>query len=60
MKLSFLFFGNKPDEKWQLCRQMGITHAIAKLAPEITGEEPIYDYSSFARSKEIFEKQGFE
>ncbi len=60
MKLSFLFFGNKPDEKWQLCKQMGIDYAIAKLAPELTGTRSIDDYNSFARSKEIFEEQGFE
>lgn len=60
MKLSFLFFGNQPDEKWQLCRQMGIDYAIAKLAPELTGEPSIDDLSSFTRSKEIFEEQGFK
>ena len=60
MKLSFLFFGNKPDVKWQLCKQMGIDHAIAKLAPELTGEASIDDYDSFARSKSIFEDQGFQ
>lgn len=60
MKLSFLFFGNKPDEKWTLCRQMGLDYAIAKLAPELTGDAPIYDYDSFARSKGKFEEAGFQ
>ncbi|MCF2505234.1 mannonate dehydratase [Dyadobacter sp. CY107] len=60
MILSFLFFGNTPDEKWQLCRQMGIDHAIAKLAPELTGDLAIDNYESFARSKEIFESNGFK
>lgn len=60
MKLSFLFFGNTPNEKWQLCRQMGIDHAIAKLAPEHTGMPSIDNYDSFARSKEIFEEKGFQ
>jgi len=60
MNLSFLFFGNKPDEKWHLCRQMGIDFAIAKLAPELTNEKSIDDYASFARSKEIFEANGFK
>lgn len=59
MKLSFLFFGNKPDEKWQLARQTGITTAIAKLAPELTGILPPWDYESLKRSKEIFEANGF-
>jgi len=60
MKLSFLFFGNKPDEKWQLCRQMGINDAIAKLAPELTGMPSIDNYDSFLRSKEIYNEQGFD
>lgn len=60
MKLSFLFFGNQPDEKWKLCKQMGIDHAIAKLAPELTGQSSIDDYDSFNRSKSIFEEQGFQ
>lgn len=59
MKLSFLFFGSKPDEKWQLARQIGISHAIAKLAPEITGTLPAWDYASLKASKEIFEANGF-
>ncbi|MDO6605689.1 mannonate dehydratase [Arenibacter palladensis] len=60
MKLSFLFFGNKPNEKWQLCRQMGIDFAIAKLAPELTGKLPPWDYDSLKSSKEIFKDNGFE
>lgn len=60
MKLSFLFFGNRPDEKWQLCQQMGITTAIAKLAPDLTGDAAIDDYDSFARSRQIFNDNGFE
>ncbi|MET3115534.1 mannonate dehydratase [Pedobacter sp. CG_S7] len=60
MKLSFLFFGNKPDEKWQLARQMGMKYAIAKLAPELTGDLPPWDFESLKRSKNIYEKEGFE
>jgi mannonate dehydratase len=59
MKLSFLFFGNSPDEKWVLARQMGIEHAIAKLAPELTGALPMWDYNSLERSKQIFTANGF-
>ena len=54
MKLSFLFFGNTPDEKWLLASQMGIEYAIAKLAPEITGELPPWDFNSLKKSKDIF------
>lgn len=59
MKLSFLFFGNKPDEKWQLASQIGITNAIAKLAPDLTGTLPPWDYESLKGSKAIFEANGF-
>jgi len=59
MKLSFLFFGNKPDEKWQLCKQMGIDDAIAKLAPELTGMPSINNYESLATSKKVYEAKGF-
>lgn len=57
--MSFLFFGNKPDEKWQLARQMGIDYAIAKLAPELTGALPPWNYDSLKQSKETFEAAGF-
>jgi len=60
MKLSFLFFGNTPDEKWVLARQMGIRYAIAKLAPDLTGDLPIWHLSSLKKSKEIFAENGLE
>ena len=55
-----LFFGNTPDEKWKLCRQMGINYAIAKLASNLTDAPSIDNYESFKRSKEIFEENGFQ
>ena len=60
MKLSFLFFGNKPDEKWQLCSQMGIHYAIAKLAPELTGALPPWDFDSLKMAKEMYKSNGFD
>ncbi len=39
---------------------MGIDYAIAKLAPELTGQKAISDFESFKQSKEIFEENGFE
>lgn len=60
MKLSFLFFGNTPDEKWRLCRQMGISYAIAKLSPELTGQLAPWDFESLKSSKEVFQRNGFE
>ena len=60
MKLSFLFFGNQPDEKWVLARQMGIQYAIAKLAPDLTGQLPLWDVESFRRTHNIFRENGFQ
>ena len=31
----------KPDRRWTVARQMGVTAAIAKLAPELTGRPPL-------------------
>lgn len=60
MKLSFLFFGNQPDEKWVLARQMGIRYAIAKLAPDLTGQPGLWDFDSFRQIHERFEENGFQ
>lgn len=60
MKLTHLFFGNKPDVKWQLVKQMGIDEVIVKLAPELTGDAAIDDLASFQKSKEIYEENGFK
>jgi mannonate dehydratase len=60
VKLSYLFFGNQPDIKWTLARQMGIKYAIAKLAPELTGDLPPWDLKSLERSKKVFASQGLD
>lgn len=60
MKLSYLFFGNRPDVKWQLCRQMGVGYAIAKLAPELTGHLAPWDLDSLKHSKAVFAANGFD
>lgn len=60
MTFAFLFFGNTPDEKWTLARQMGIGTAIAKLAPDLTGQLPPWDFDSLCRSKEVFAESGFD
>lgn len=59
MKFSHLFFSNQPDVKWALVRQMGVKYAIAKLAPELTGQLPPWDFDSLKTSKEVFEEHGF-
>ncbi|MBR4756909.1 MAG: mannonate dehydratase [Bacteroidales bacterium] len=60
MKLSHLFFSDKPDISWDLCSQMGIKHAVAKLSPELTGKNPIWDFATLKEAKEKFASRGFE
>ncbi len=60
MKLTHLFFTNKPDHRWQLCKQMGVDHAFAKLATDLTGNLPPWDYDSLAASVRTFERAGLE
>ena len=60
MKLSFLFMGDKPDLRWSLVRQMGVKYAVAKLAPQLTGKEPIWNYDVLEQAKQTFESNGFE
>ncbi|MEA4937057.1 Mannonate dehydratase [bioreactor metagenome] len=60
MKLSFLFFSDQPDNKWILTQQMGIRFAIAKLAPELTGKNPPWDFSSLKSSKDQYYANGFD
>ncbi len=61
MKLGLLLPPNPPagDPKWKLARQIGVNFAIAKLAPELTGDDPIWEYDSLRRSKDRFEAAGF-
>jgi hypothetical protein len=37
------------DRRWGIARQMGVTRAIAKLAPELTGDVPIDDRAALDR-----------
>jgi mannonate dehydratase len=50
----------KPDRRWVLARQMGITAVIAKLAPELTGRTPPWDVDSLRLSVATYREQGFE
>ena len=60
MRLAHLFFSDNPDRSWTLCRQMGIRYAVAKLAPELTGRSPVWDYDSLALAKKTFADNGFD
>jgi mannonate dehydratase len=59
MLLSHLFFGYPTEPQATLLRQMGIQHAIAKLAPELTGNHPPYDLNALKQAKDRFAETGF-
>jgi mannonate dehydratase len=50
----------KPDRRWVVARQMGVTAAIAKLAPDLTGRPPPFDESSLRASIAEYRSGGFE
>ncbi|MBR1705944.1 MAG: mannonate dehydratase [Bacteroidales bacterium] len=60
MQLSHLFFSDIPDVRWELCAQMGIRHAFAKLAPELTGRPDISDLETFRCARQRFADAGFD
>lgn len=59
MKLS-LFLPPLPDEKWSLALQLGVRSAIVKLAPELTGTLPPWDFDSLAAHQSRFRAAGLE
>ncbi len=48
------------DRRWSLARQMGVTRAIAKLAPELTGMAPPWDELALAAQVARYKEGGFE
>jgi mannonate dehydratase len=50
----------KPDRRWTVARQMGVTSAIAKLAPELTGRPPPWDAASLKAAINDYRAGGFE
>ncbi len=60
MQLSYLFFGYPTEPQASLVRQMGVRCAIAKLAPELTGDEPPYNFDALKRAKDRFADAGFK
>ena len=47
------------DRRWALARQMGVTDAIAKLAPELTGKPAPYDYDALKSEVDRYAEAGF-
>ncbi|MDO5565930.1 MAG: mannonate dehydratase [Planctomycetia bacterium] len=58
MKLT-MFLPFEPDLRWELARQAGVTHAVVKLAPELTGRTPPWDIDVLAEVKRRFTQAGF-
>ncbi len=52
------FLPARPDQRWTLARQVGITHAITKLHPDLTGENGPWDIDVLSASKHRFESEG--
>lgn len=49
----------RPNRSWALARQMGITDAISKCAPELTGDAPPWQTGVLARVRDRFTEAGF-
>lgn len=49
----------KPDRRWKVARQMGVSAAIAKLAPDLTGRPPPWDEASLRAAVEDYAAGGF-
>ena len=58
VKLAMLILPRE-DRRWVLARQMGVTHAIAKLAPELTGKLPPWDLDSLDSEVDRYGVAGF-
>lgn len=52
------FLPPKPDVRWDLARQMGITYAITKLNPQLTCENPPWDIDVLRAAQERFGQAG--
>lgn len=54
------FLPAKPDRSWDLARQVGVTHAICKCAPELTGLPPPSDLATLCTIQQRFTDGGFK
>ncbi len=55
-----MFLPFEPDRRWELARQAGATHAIVKLAPDLTGRKsPADSIDVLAEAKRRFHDAGF-
>lgn len=54
------FLPATPDKSWKLAAQLGVTHAIVKAAPELTGLKPPSDIDALRTVQKRFEDAGFK
>lgn len=54
------FLPAKPDRSWKLAQQIGVTHAIVKAAPELTGLNPAWEIGALRALQRRFEAEGFQ
>lgn len=59
MRLVMMLQGTE-NIRWAHARQMGVSGAVAKLAPDLTGLPPPYDLGSLKASVARYAKAGFE
>lgn len=52
------FLPARPDRSWQYALQMGVTHAICKCAPELTGLSAPDDLEALRTVRDRFEEAG--
>lgn len=57
MKIS-MFLPFHPDSRWEIARQIGVTHAIVKLAPDLTGYDAPDKIEVLVEAKRRFAKAG--
>lgn len=55
-----MFLPASADRRWTVARQMGVTRAIAKLAPDLTGRPPPHDRASLQAAIDAYGTGGFE
>ncbi|MDO5553844.1 MAG: mannonate dehydratase [Planctomycetia bacterium] len=57
MKIT-MFLPYAPDRRWHLASQAGVTHAVVKLASELTGRTPPWDYETLLEAQNRFHSAG--
>ena len=53
------FLPPHPDRRWDYARQLGVSHAIVKMHPEVTGDAPPSDIDVLRRVQKRFAEGGF-